>query len=611
MRKRTKIIIGIAVFVVTMGLIVTAVIMAVLNGKKNAELFPHEYDYLGDNMVNGAYVGVIDGNWMLLKDGSAISARYAYLEYVGYGAYAFRDFRGGRGYIDTEGDALLNAREGIDCVFADGEAAIVLEGRSVTSGGFTDTLHEGETIVRDYGFNRALLPGMYAVTAGAETIVRWDGGSVRFRTAAPTGVRGLLFAEGADASGVYSLVKREYSAALSGTDASDISVMNFGETVLAAWRGAEAELYNTRGELVVKTNRSDIRGYTDRRERDGMQYEAMVNAVYSSGKYYTVRDGRMAELGEAVASTRQGFIVLKGREVYDADGRLIRKFDADVRLLGDAYAVAYERNDKHYIEPLDGRAFECPENTVPVAADTGEAEQTVYGSEANGALTVYGASGAELGVLREYDPQSVVPVVRGGRLFQKKAQKLYLEDGTYVDAIAENGRFAFKADAGKITVIKTDTGAEYYYYIAGKAEFRVNRFGTAFFDPAGGLWGFVNADGKLALRPVYKSLEAFNGYLAVRIDDTLSLTDMKGKILKSGIDPDSFKSLGVCAYIETRAGASVVDARGRSLLDDITEIPQKLSTRVVYRGAEYEAEGVGVEYYRMVSGKIRVLKAVH
>ena len=61
--------------------------------------------------------------------------------------------------------------------------------------------------------------------------------------------------------------------------------------------------------------------------------------------------------------------------------------------------------------------------------------------------------------------------------------------------------------------------AEYYFYTAGMPELTVTPFGTVVCDSVTGLHGFVSADGKFTVRPSYRKLEVYNGYLLV--DDRL------------------------------------------------------------------------------------------
>ena len=604
MKKRTKIIIGIAVFIVTMGLIVTAVVLAVLSGKKNAELYAAEYTYVSDTMVDGAYVAVLDGHYVLAREGGTLSDRYAYIESVfddenKFSHIFYRDTRGGRGFLNTDGKVLGKVKAGDVCLYAKGDYAVLLDGDTIRAGAFAYTPTDGETAVEDYALYAALLPDMCAVRSADGIKICWQGGSATFETVAPTGVPGLLLTD----DGVYSLKRRQIVEL---ADRYTVEAVHMGEPALTVRRSDGIALYNGAG-VAVATGLKDenLVEMTHVEKRDDATFGATFVFLQENEKTYKrLRDGALVDMG-LVFETPNGLCCIRDKAVYTLDGKKLREYETYVEPVYDAFAVRFRKDGKHYIAPLDGKPFECAESSGAAIDANGN---VVYLSREADQVTAFDANGKQTDTRSITDGQSVKVV--GGKLVAYDDDGAWLKD-TPIDAITQDGRFAVRTEINKLTVIKTDTMAEYYFYTAGMPELTVTPFGTVVSDSVTGLHGFVSADGKFTVRPSYRKLEVYNGYLMVSVDgETWSMTDYKGKILFGGID--DYTDLGICAYVRTTAGEGLLlDAHGRDMLKKtVTSAPRRIEQWAIVAGqavrASHEAQG----YFQLAAGHIRVLRTV-
>lgn len=604
MKKRTKIIIGIAVFIVTMGLIVTAVVLAVLSGKKNAELYTAEYTYVSDAMVDGAYVAVLDGHYVLAREGGTLSDRYAYIELVfddenKFSHIFYRDTRGGRGFLNTDGKVLGKVKAGDVCLYAKSDYAVLLDGDTIRAGAFAYTPTDGETAVEDYALYAALLPDMCAVRSADGIAIRWQGGGATFDTVAPTGVPGLLLTD----DGVYSLKRRQIVEL---ADRYTVEAVPMGEPALTVRRSDGITLYNGAG-VAVATGLKDENlvemTHVEKRE-DATFHVTYVFLRENEQSYKRLRDGALSDVG-CVFETPNGLCCIRDKTVYSLDGKKLREYDTYVEPVYDAYAVRYDKDGKHYIAPLDGKPFECAALSGAAVDANGD---VVYLSREADQVTAFDANGKQTDTRSITDGQSVTVV--GGKLIARDRDGAWLKD-TRIDTITQDGRFAFRTEPNKLTVIKSDTMAEYYFYTAGTPELDVTPFGTVVSDSVSGLHGFVSADGKFTVRPSYRKLEAYNGYLMVSVDgETWSMTDYKGKILYSGID--DYADLGICVYILTTSGEGMLlDAHGRDMLKKtVTAAPQHIEQWAVVAGQAVRAYDETQSYYKFVAGNMRVLRTL-
>lgn len=601
MKKSSKIIIGVAVFIVTMGLIVTAVVMAVLSAKKNAELYTAEYTYVDGFTTDGAYVAVQEGNYILARNGAALSDRYAYLEYKGDGKYFYRDHHGGCGFIDTDGDVIGKVKQGTVCIYAADGYTVTVDGDTVRAGGFTYDLAEEETLLTEYKLYRVLPRDTVAVEKDGSVLLRDRNGMIELgRYVQPTDAAGLLITEnGLFAAETQSFIYNSYT---------DLRAVYMGEWALDVTLPDNRVLITSDGSVTPVEDRT-FTTLTHTIKTDTATYAAAYTFLTDGTNYWGLRDGRLTDVGLPF-ETPKGLCFIDGRDVKDVSGKTVKSFKVDVAPVVGAYAVQYDdagnsygRAAGHYIEPLDGKSFACPEGTAAIVDQTGE---IAYLYRDGTTVTAYDFKGKKTDGC---DDREGRVTVAGGHIFITDVSGVTWRGKTTVDAFSQDGKFAFRGDAGKITVIKTDTDAETYYYTAGTPSFTVTPYGTVVTDSRTGLKGYISVDGKLAVKLTYRTLEVYNGYLTLGVDgDTKSIADYKGKSLFDGVT--ELRDLGMCAYIETVTGAKIVDAHGRDLVKSVTGEPQKLTQRIDWYGSTLTAVREEQCYYTVTSGKLRLLRTV-